>query len=199
MVSRRFILSVGVMLTLLLQLLSARAAELADNGLHIQEWIYSGEVDFRKIQAAAAADDKGIIVLVEQRGCPYCAELHSINFAKTELTDYMREHFVIVQVDMWGDRNVTDFDGEVLREEQLSDKWQVQYTPTTLVFKRASTPINSRKEAETFRLPGYLKPFYYMAALEFLISDAYIDQRFQSFVEAKVDVAAANGIDPENW
>ena len=72
------------------------------------------------------------MVLFEQRGCPYCKELHAVNFARSEITDYIREHFMVVQLDLWGSREVTDFDGEAMEERALAGKWRVNFTPTTV-------------------------------------------------------------------
>lgn len=175
------------------------APVIAENGLHMQDWIYQGNVSFPRLLRTAAADDKGLIVLVEQRGCHYCAEMHEVNFAKPEVTDYMRDNFLVVQVDLRGANQVVDFDGTRMTERDLASKWGVRGTPTTLVFQKNGERVTSNREAETFRLPGYMKPFYYVSAFKFLVSDAYKSQTFQTFVETEIAQLEAQGGNPETW
>lgn len=178
----------------------ARApVEMAENGLHIQDWIYEGNVSFPRLLRTAATNDKGLIVLVEQRGCHYCAELHEVNFAKLEVTEYMRENFMIVQVDLRGSKQVVDFDGKRMKERDLAGKWEVRGTPTTLVFQKNDQRVANNREAETFRLPGYMKPFYYRSAFKFLVTDAFKAQSFQDFIATETTALEAEGGNPETW
>ena len=179
--------------------IAATTPVMAENGLHTQSWFFEGDVSFPQLMRSAAADNKGLVVLVEQPGCHYCAELHEVNFAKVELTDYMRQHFLVVQLNLLGENKVVDFDGKTMSESDLTSKWGVRGTPTTLVFAKNSENLTSRREAENFRLPGYIEPFYYMSALKFLISDAYNSQSFQEFVEMEVAALKAKGGNPETW
>ena len=48
---------------------------------------------------------------------------------------YVRENFTIVQLDLWGAREVADFDGTVLQERALAERWGVIFTPTIVFFK----------------------------------------------------------------
>ena len=41
---------------------------------------------------------------------------------------------VIVQINLFGNIEVTDFDGEILEEHQMMSKWGVLFTPTMLFF-----------------------------------------------------------------
>jgi thioredoxin-related protein len=175
------------------------APTMDENGMHVQDWIYQGNVSFPRLLRSAAADDKGLIVLIEQPGCHYCAEMHAVNFAKPAVTDFMRENFVVVQVNLRGSNQVVDFDGSRMTERELAGKWGVRGTPTTLVFQKNSQQVASNREAETFRLPGYVKPFYYVSAFKFLVSDAIKTQSFQDFIETEIAALEAKGGDPETW
>jgi thioredoxin-related protein len=52
------------------------------------------------------------------------------------INDYVRENFRIVQLDLWGSREVTDFDGARLTEKALAERWGVTFTPTIVIFQR---------------------------------------------------------------
>jgi len=176
----------------------AQAQTIGADGLHKQSWLVESTGDIRLDLAAAAAQGKDLIVLVEQQGCSYCTELHVVNFARPEITELLTSRFRVVQLDLWGKADIIDFDGADITQQALLTRWDVNTTPTTLVLS-AARPVDALADAEIFRLPGYLKPFYYLGALEFFTTGAYADQGFRDFFAPRVAALAAKGVDPENW
>ena len=174
-------------------------AEISEDGLHIQPWITETFFEFGTDLEDAAAEGKHLMILVEQRGCPYCAELHEVNFQREEIVNFIQENFLVLQLNMWGSRATIDFDGEELGERELVQKWDVQYTPTTLLFDNANVGASTFAEAESLRLPGYLRPFHYVSTLEYLVEGAYKDQHFQRWLQAKVERLEEQGIHVDLW
>ena len=144
---------------------SANSATIGDDGLHKQDWFLDSFLEMPSDLSEAASDGKNLLVLFEQRGCPYCRELHEVNFTRKEITDFIKEHYLVVQLNMFGAREVLDFDGEALEERDIASKWAVNFTPTTLIFAADNVGAKSVAEAEAFRLPGYLKPFHYLSLI----------------------------------
>ncbi len=196
MPTRRFFLALAAILFAAPAVAEAR---LGDDGLHKQDWFLDSFLEMSDDLAEAAAEGKFLMVLVEQAGCPYCAALHNENFAKSEIVDYLTAHFVVIQLDLWGSREVIDFDGEALEERALAMKWGVNFTPTTLVFALEDGPPANFFEAEVFRMPGLLKPFHYLSSLEYLVSGAYHEQPFQRFLQDKFKALEEQGITPDVW
>jgi thioredoxin-related protein len=143
-------LVLGLVLGLALQ--AARAAEvglpppvgpvtplakplLGDDGLYHQSWFELSFLDLAEEFAKAKAAGKRFVVLFEQRGCPYCARLHTEVLARRYINDYVRENFAILQLNLWGSREVTDFDGAKLPEKDLAARWGVIFTPTIIFYK----------------------------------------------------------------
>ncbi|MBK1670178.1 hypothetical protein CKO28_19270 [Rhodovibrio sodomensis] len=60
--------------------------------------------------------------------------MHEDNFTIPAITDYVRKHFSVLQLNLRGDRRVADFDGEVLAEHKLARKYGVNFTPTLQFF-----------------------------------------------------------------
>ncbi len=178
---------------------AAQGQELDSRGLHIQPWIVESSNNLATDLQTAADQDKDLLILVEQRGCIYCAELHAVNFARSEITDLIKANFMVIQLDLVGPRMMTDFDGQVLSEEDLARKWGLQFTPTTMVFAADNAGATSYSQAETFRLPGYLQPFYYYTALNFFATRAYESENFKSYLAARVAELAEQAIVPEFW
>ena len=65
----------------------------------------------------------------ELRGCPYCKETHLVDFAKPEIESYIKDHFEILQLDIIGSHEVTDFDGEKLFQKRWRKIW-CSFPPT---------------------------------------------------------------------
>jgi len=175
--------------------------QIGDDGLYHQDWFVESFLDLRDDIKEAADAGKQFAVLWEQRGCPYCRELHRVNFAIPEVRKYVQDNFHILQLDLWGPRKVTDFDGKEMGERELARRWRVNFTPTMHFFDRdpAVTLGKTGREAELFRMPGYFKPFHFMAAFEYVRSGRTKEIRFQRFVQEKGDRLRAQGKKVELW
>ncbi len=174
-------------------------AQVGDDGLHKQPWFMDSFLEMGDDLRAAADNGRNLMVLFEQAGCPYCKELHEVNFARPEITDYIQEHFDVVQLNIWGSREVTDFDSDLMEERDLARKWLVNFTPTTVLFPAKNAGAASETDAEGMRMPGYLKPFHYLSALEFVQTGAYENQNFQRYLQDKFAELKEKGIDPDVW
>lgn len=106
-----------------------------DDGLYHQTWFNNSFLDLREDFAEAKAEGKRFAVIFEQRGCGYCIKMHTEVLAKKYINDYVRENYRIVQLNLWGDREVTDFDGTVMPEKELARRWAVVFTPWIVFFK----------------------------------------------------------------
>lgn len=179
---------------------SARAEPvMGDGGLYEQLFFHDSFLELGPDLEEAAAEGKGLIVLFEQRGCPYCREMHLVNFEGKEITDLIAAKFLVLQLDLWGARSVVYFDGEELEERALAEKWFVNFTPTQILFPAENAGAGDLRAAEAFRMPGYFKPFHHLSGLEYVASGAYRDQPFQRFLQGKFATLEAQGIDPDVW
>ena len=169
------------------------------DGLYDQPFFLDSFLELGDDLDAAAAEGKGLVILFEQNGCPYCRELHRVNFARAEITDLIAEKFHVVQLDLWGARTVVDFDGEELEERDLARKWFVNFTPTQILVPAENAGASDIRQAEAFRMPGYFKPFHHMSGLEYVATGAYREVPFQRFLQDKFAKLQAQGIDPDVW
>jgi len=196
MISRRSLFAAALLAPLALPTV---AQEIGDDGLHKQLWFYDSFLEMGPDLQDAADEGKGLVVIFEQRGCPYCRELHEVNYAIPEISEYQAEHFLTVQLNLWGDRIVTDFDGEELSEKELAQKWLVNFTPTLVFFAAENAGAESEDLAEAFRMPGYFKPFHYASALEYLTSGAFHEEGFQRFTRERFERHVLEGKNPSLW
>ena len=180
---------------------AAEEPELADNGLHSQDWFLQSFLDLQEDLSDAEGNGKHFAVLWEQAGCPYCRELHAVNLTRPTLVAYLQENFELLQLDLWGSRAVTDFDGEELEERALARKWQINFTPTISFFPKDSGTVagKSGRQVEVARMPGYFKPFHFLSMFEFVRDGRYAEQSFQRYLQNKFERIKAEGGTADVW
>jgi thioredoxin-related protein len=106
-----------------------------DDGIYHQSWFVQGFLDLKDDHGAGREKGRNFAVVFEQRGCIYCTKMHTEVLAQRYINDYVRENFDIVQLDLFGSREVTDFDGTRMPEKKLAERWGVLFTPTIVFFK----------------------------------------------------------------
>ncbi len=110
--------------------LAADVAPMGDDGLHKPEWLRDTFKDLREDAAEAAAEGKRLVLIVEQRGCIYCHEMHEKTFPDERITALLTDEYFPVQLNLHGDIDIVDTDGEELSEKEAARKWNVLFTPT---------------------------------------------------------------------
>jgi len=105
---------------------------MGDDGLHKPDWLKETFLDLREDLADANAEGKRMLIIVEQRGCIYCTRMHEKVFPDPDIDAIIRESFFVVQINLYGDLEVTDFDGTVLTEKDTARRWNTVFTPTMI-------------------------------------------------------------------
>ena len=168
---------------------------MGEDGIYKWPWFQESFLDLKEDLAEAQGAGKRLVILWEQRGCPYCKETHTTNLAVPEINAYVKNNFVVVQLNMWGDREVTDFDGEVLSEKKLAQKWGVVFTPTAHYIVeqhelKEGKPGNAQVAAT---MPGYFRPFHFLRMHEYVKERIYDKMHFQRYIAEKVREFQAAG------
>ena len=178
---------------------NAQAVEVNEDGLHVQDWFLESFMEIADEQAQLDEQGKHLAVIFEQRGCPYCREMHEVNFAKPEISEFIKKHFGVLQINIWGSKTVTDRDGSEYPEKQFSKKWRVNFTPTIVFLRKGDITDIPLSLAEAARMPGYLKPFHFLSMFEYVAGNHYEDQVFQRFLQDKFERYKAEGKKPDIW
>ncbi|NKB29572.1 MAG: thioredoxin fold domain-containing protein [Rhodobacteraceae bacterium] len=126
------------------------AVEVGDDGLHKTPWMRDTFKDLDE----ANAEGKRLLIMFEQRGCGYCAKMHNEVFPDPDVTQMIEANFFVVQLNLHGDTEVTDFDGETLSEKQMARKWGILFTPTIMYLPEAVPPGMSATQAAVAAMPG---------------------------------------------
>lgn len=130
------------------------AVELGDDGLHKPDWLHDTFKDLREDLAEANATGKRLLIIVEQRGCIYCTEMHEKVFPDPKIDTLIRDSYFVVQMNLFGDVDVTDFDGTVRSEKDMAVRWGVMFTPTMIFLPEEVADGKTAAEAAVASMPG---------------------------------------------
>lgn len=170
-------------MVLVLAVMPATAAELGDDGLHKTTWMRDTFKDLREDLAEANAEGKRLAIIFEQRGCIYCTQMHEEVFPDSEIDSFIHENYFIIQMNMFGDVEVTDFDGESLPEKEMARKWGLLFTPTMMVFPQDVPEGVTAPQAAAAVMPGAFKKGTTLAMLRWVVEKGYEgDEPFQKYL-----------------
>lgn len=158
------------------------ASDLGDDGLHKAPWMRDTFKDLSDDLAEANAEGKRLMLIIEQRGCIYCKKMHEEVFVVEEISDYITEHFFVVQINMFGDVEVTDFDGETLPEKDMVRKWGALFTPAILFMPAEVAEGASAQQAAVANMPGAFGRHTTFNMLNWVVEEGYDgDESFQKY------------------
>ncbi len=147
-------------------------------------WFKTSFLDLRQDVAEAAAAGKRLIIVFHQEGCPYCNALVERNFSQRDIVRYTQRHFDLIEINIWGDREVTDTAGRTMTEKTFAVSLKVQFTPTLLF-------LDERGEI-ALRLNGYWPPERFGLALRY-VAERYEGREPFAVYAARHAQAASQG------
>jgi thioredoxin-related protein len=179
----RFLTSTfGAILACVMLALPVAAAELGDDGLHKEPWFQDTFKDMSDDLDSANEAGKRFLVIWEQRGCIYCKKMHEEVFSDPEIAKFITDNYYVVQMNLFGDVEVTDFDGESLPEKEMAMKWGVMFTPTMMFFPESVDGLAANKAAVA-QMPGAFGKGTTKALLTWVKNHGYESgQNFQKYV-----------------
>jgi thioredoxin-related protein len=168
-------------------IMPARADEpvLTDDGLYRQPWFLESFLELSDDLDTANKAGKRFVIAWELKGCPYCKETHFVNFAQPRISDYVKNNFEVLQLNIIGSRKVTDFDGTEVSEKDMAAKYGVRFTPTFQFFGEQLALLKSLlpQKREVARAPGYMRPDDFLAMFRYVREKAYESESFRDFVK----------------
>ncbi|MEO1490628.1 MAG: thioredoxin family protein [Pseudomonadota bacterium] len=166
------------------------AAELGDDGLHKQPWMPVTFKDMAEDVETAADEGKRLAIIFEQRGCIYCTKLHEEVFTDPEVADFIKANFMVVQMNLFGDEEVTDFDGEALSEKDMAKRWGVLFTPTILFMPEEVPEGGTAAEASVSTMPGAFGKYTTLHMFQWVYEKGYASgEHFQKYHARKFEAA----------
>jgi len=172
----------GILLTLSMVTAGwTSSTEVGDDGMYTSDWMRVTFKDLNEDLADAVAEGKRLVLFLEQRGCVYCAKMHKEVFMDPEVSDYVEENFFVVQLNLYGSEEVTDFDGEVLIESQMVRKWGMLFTPTIMFLPLEVSGDKPAPAESVAMLPGAFAKGTTLDLFTWVNEGRYLDQSEEDF------------------
>jgi len=168
---------------------AAAEVPVGEDGLHKPDWLQETFLDLREDLAEANAQGKRMLIIIEQRGCIYCTKMHEKIFPTPEIDAMIREHYFVDQINLYGDLEVTDFDGTVLGEKDMARRWNTVFTPTMIFLPEEVPEGQSAVEAAVAVMPGAFEKMTTLAMFTWVRDTAYENTEFQRYFAENFFVA----------
>ncbi|GGX60550.1 hypothetical protein GCM10007385_32270 [Tateyamaria omphalii] len=176
------------LLTAFWLVLPATAAELGDDGLHKTPWMRDTFKDLTEDLEEANSEGKRLMIMVEQRGCIYCTKMHEEVFVIPEIEQFIQDNFFVVQINMFGDIEVTDFDGTALPEKDMVKRWGALFTPSIYFFPEEVSDDVMATQAAVANMPGAFGRWTTFNMLNWVVEKGYDgDEPFQKYHARKFE------------
>lgn len=157
-------------------------AEIGDDGLHKEPWFRDTFKDMSEDLAEAGEEGKRFMVIIEQRGCIYCSKMHEEVFSDPAVKQLIEENYFVVQLNMFGDIEVVDFDGEAMAEKDMVKRWNALFTPTILFFPEEVAAGQTGAEAAVVTMPGAFGKWTTINLLNWVLEKGYEgEEPFQKY------------------
>ncbi len=133
---------------------------------------------FEEAVDVAKKKNKKILVDVYAVWCPWCGRLQREVYTDDAVRSYIEENFVLTRLDAENREDSIQFRDYTLTPADLSTGLGAQGFPTTVFLDADSEYIT--------RLPGFLEAGEFLHVLGYVGSEAFIEQTFEEYSEAKV-------------
>jgi len=161
---------------------SVSAVELGEDGMHKTSWMHITFKDMSEDLAQANAEGKRMLVIWEQRGCIYCTKMHKEVFVVPEIESLLAEKYFVVQMNLFGDEEVTDFDGTSLPEKEMARRWGVVFTPTMMFMPSEEPESGHAGQGAVAQMPGAFGKSTTFDLLNWVLERGYEgDEHFQHY------------------
>ncbi|MCP4315732.1 MAG: thioredoxin fold domain-containing protein [Hyphomicrobiales bacterium] len=157
------------------------AAEIGDDGLHKTAWMRDTFKDLAEDLEEANAEGKRLLIIFEQRGCIYCTKMHKEVFPDPKITKIIEDSYFVVQLNLYGDVEVTDFDGESLSEKNMARKWGILFTPTMMFLAESVDESETAAAAAVATMPGAFGRGTTLDMLTWVVEKRYADEVDEDF------------------
>lgn len=137
-------------------------------------WFTESFLDIAEDVEEASDDEKKVILFFHLAGCPYCNAMLDQNFKSGKNPDFIKQNFIVIAVNVKGDREITMPDGESMSEKELAKLLGVKYTPAIVFLDKNGKQV--------FRTNGYRNSELFANTLKYVSQGHYQSQTLNQFV-----------------
>jgi len=154
---------------------------LGDDGIYHYNWYHQSFFEMGDDIDEALATGKVLMVKFDQKGCIYCEKVATEILSDPAVNKYVRENFLVVQMDIFGSRDVTDLDGTVLPENEMAARWGIVFTPS-IFFITEKKDVDKLPESAAAMMPGAFMRGTFLGMLQWVKTGSYkTEPRFQKY------------------
>mgnify|MGYP005993605007 FL=1 len=126
----------------------------------IPEWFHESFLDLKEDTEEMADENKRLILFVSQNACPYCHKFINKNLKDIDTRKKLDKHFKVIHINLFGDKEITDTNGNTYTEKGFGIMKNIQFTPTLLFFDEDANQI--------LQLNGYMNTEKFNLALDYV-------------------------------
>ena len=141
------------------------------------DWFKASFLEFEEDIAEAAADGRRVMLFFHQDGCPYCNEFVEKNLSQKDIVDEMQAKLDVIELNIWGDRDLVSVGGKTFNEKTFAAALQVQFTPTIMFL--------DEQGQVALRLNGYIPPNEFKLSLDYVNNHREKQSNYAEFLQAK--------------
>lgn len=140
-------------------------------------WFKTNFYDLQSDLSDAADNDKiGLMLFFTTQGCSYCAEFIRTSLADDAIVQTLQTNFDVIGFEIFDDNELTTPDGIVKPVKEYAKDVGADFAPT-MVFVGTDGNLLLRRI-------GYESPDKFKLTLEYLTTQAYLDQPYHAFIRS---------------
>jgi thioredoxin-related protein len=105
-------------------------------------------------------------------------------FSDPDIDAFIDDNYFVVQLNLHGDTEVTDFDGETLTEKQMARKWGILFTPTIMFLPQEVEEGATAVQSSVAIMPGAFGKGTTLDMFTWVLEERYLldnDEDFQRY------------------
>ena len=132
-----------------------------------------------ELERARDEGKKGVLLFFEMDECPFCHRMKSTVLNQPEVQDYYRAHFLCFSIDIEGDVDIVDFDGNELSQKRFATETnRVRATPVFAFYD-----LQGEQVVRYTGATSGVQEFIWLG--EFVAGEHYRNERFTRYKRAR--------------
>ena len=141
------------------------------------DWFKESFLEIASDVEEAAEENKHVMLFMHLNGCPYCFKMVEENIKNAPYTDFIKDNFDVIALNIRGDREVALNDEVTVTEKELAARFKVNYTPT-IVFLNQENKIVARTN-------GYRSVPDFKLVLDYVKEKAYQNTTLAKYLNTR--------------
>lgn len=166
----RYVIIIPVMLMMAafnMAVAGDKTPTMGEDGIYHYDWYHQSFLELADDVEQARDEGKLLLVKFDQKACIYCEKMALEVFSHPAIQDYLKENYLVVQLDLFGNKDVTDIDGEIFAESEIAKRWGVLFTPT-IYLATGKKQGNTLPEIADAMMPGAFGKLSFLGLLKWV-------------------------------